>query len=298
MAPGQIGPEGLTEEEVIRNMISYCQTQSRQKPTKMAPPQSSTTRYPVNTTGSPPPNGYEATPPTITKRFGRPKPFDEEAAVLSFYGPADRRMIFLDYDGTLTEIVKNPKDAIIPEIMLDWLKTLASEPKNRVWIISGRPQDFLEAQLGKFNHIGLVAEHGAFMRRPGYQEWENVAADVDLSWQAPIKDAFDAFEKKHQGMVNVEQKKAALVLHYRQAQWQDIADMDAIDLKDDLQHMRVNYPVEIISGKCIIEARPSGINKGEIVRKIMAEAKQETGSPQFVLCVGDDVTDEGEYLPP
>ena len=50
------------------------------------------------------------------------------------------------------------------------------------------------------------------------------------------------------------------------------------------------YPVEVITGKANLEVRPRLINKGEIARRLVAEAKS---TPAMVFCTGDDTTDEG-----
>jgi trehalose-phosphatase len=48
--------------------------------------------------------------------------------------------------------------------------------------------------------------------------------------------------------------------------------------------------IEVISGKKNLEVRPSGTNKGELVRKIVQQA-----SPDFIFCAGDDRTDEDMF---
>ena len=50
----------------------------------------------------------------------------------------------------------------------------------------------------------------------------------------------------------------------------------------------IRWPVDITSGKCIVEARLRFIHKGQIARHLAQEIK-----PDFVLCAGDDLTDEG-----
>ena len=56
--------------------------------------------------------------------------------------PPHRLIVFLDYDGTLTPIVRDPQSAIPSDRVLRTIKTLAADPQNSVWIISGRDQTF------------------------------------------------------------------------------------------------------------------------------------------------------------
>jgi trehalose 6-phosphate synthase/phosphatase len=49
------------------------------------------------------------------------------------------------------------------------------------------------------------------------------------------------------------------------------------------------YDVEVMVGKANLEVRPRFVNKGEIAKRLVIEYD----SPDFVLCLGDDFTDEG-----
>jgi trehalose 6-phosphate synthase/phosphatase len=51
-----------------------------------------------------------------------------------------------------------------------------------------------------------------------------------------------------------------------------------------------------MAGKANLEVRPTFINKGEIVKRLVNAYGQEAGEPpEFVLCLGDDFTDEDMF---
>ena len=75
----------------------------------------------------------------------------------SFKNSSHRLLVF-DYDGTLMGFKDNPEDACPTEEVLDFLKRLASDDRNRVVITSGRDKSTLEKWFGNLN-IGLAAEH-------------------------------------------------------------------------------------------------------------------------------------------
>jgi len=214
--------------------------------------------------------------------------------VLTTYAPATNRLLLFDYDGTLTPIIRNAAQAILSDLHLNWLKILVSWPQNTIWVISGRDQAFLQAQLGSLTNVGLVAEHGAFMRRPQSSEWEDLAAKADMGWKATVRQAFETFESRHPGSF-IEEKRVATVLHYRKVELQAPAEVDATRCKKSLENSLEKWDVEVMSGKCVLEARPANVDKGKIVCRIMNEMRHRMGcSPEFVFCAGDDVTDEGE----
>jgi trehalose 6-phosphate synthase/phosphatase len=119
-------------------------------------------------------------------------PLLDKVALLTQYRAANKRLFMFDYDGTLTPIVKDPAAALPSDRLIRTLKALATDPRNAIWIISGRDQEFLQHQLGHIPEIGFSAEHGSFMRHPGSKEWENLAEKFDMSWQ---KEVFDCFQK-------------------------------------------------------------------------------------------------------
>ena len=210
----------------------------------------------------------------------------KNANILVAYGLARQRLLLFDYDGTLTDIVPNPRDALLGEPVFDELRKLASHPKNTVWIISGRDRYFLEKEPGRVAELGLIAEHGAFMRYPGTTEWQDICGGVDMSWQDRVESVMRGYKAAHP-LSAIERKSASVVWHYRNAKL--TSDLPAEGLKTELENtLGFNDPVEVKRGKCIVEVRLKFINKGQIASKLAQEYE-----PKFVLCAGDDVTDEG-----
>jgi trehalose-6-phosphatase len=51
-----------------------------------------------------------------------------------------------------------------------------------------------------------------------------------------------------------------------------------------------------MTGKANLEVRPKFVNKGEIAKTLVQNYGEGSGNaPEFVLCMGDDFTDEGMY---
>jgi len=92
--------------------------------------------------------------------------------------------------GTLTPIVKTPSMAVPSEPTLEALQRLCADPKNLVYIISGRDSDFLIQHLGHIEGLGMSAEHGGFMRAPGETKWTNFTEVLDMSWLNEVEEIF------------------------------------------------------------------------------------------------------------
>ena len=92
----------------------------------------------------------------------------------------------------------------------------------------------------------------------------------------------------------IERKKIALTWHYRRAH-PDHGVNQASRCRRDLERtVAKKWDVEVVPGKSNVEVRPRFVNKGEIARRLIERFGEEPGEdPEFVLCLGDDTTDEG-----
>lgn len=81
---------------------------------------------------------------------------------VSFYKRANRRAIFLDYDGTI--MPEFYRDKTPSEEVLSLLNNLCSDPKNIVFIVSGRDRSSLGKWFSSCENLGIAAEHGYFIR--------------------------------------------------------------------------------------------------------------------------------------
>lgn len=229
--------------------------------------------------------------------------------LLNNYKNSDRRLFLFDYDGTLTPIVKDPAAAIPSSRLLKIVDSLTADPKNQLWIISGRDLAFLEKWWGSKN-VGLSAEHGCFMRDVGQDKWHNLAETFDMTWQDKVEEVFKRYTEMTPG-ANIEKKKVALTWHYRRSDpelGKFQADKCTAELRATIEK---EYDVEVMEGKANIEVRPKFLNKGEIVKRLVLNPHGSSQDPSlaklnpekvpadqlpdFMLCLGDDQTDEDMF---
>ncbi|CDK28967.1 unnamed protein product [Kuraishia capsulata CBS 1993] len=229
-------------------------------------------------------------------------PYLNKPLVLNNYNAAHRRLFLFDYDGTLTPIVKEPSAAIPSARLQSLLQKITSDPKNELWIISGRDQQFLEKWIASNNpNVGLSAEHGCFMKVVGAQKWINLAESFDMSWQKEVAEVFQQYTERTPGSF-IERKKVALTWHHRKAD-PEFGEYQASKCKQQLDEtVAKKYDVEVMVGKANIEVRPKFVNKGEIVKRLILHTNPTSGEmrtvselPDFMMCMGDDLTDEDMF---
>lgn len=214
-------------------------------------------------------------------------------AVREAYKQARDCYFFLDYDGTLTPIVKTPSAARPSESTLESLRCLVKEAKNKVFVISGRDQHTLESWLGGIEGLGMSAEHGCFLRMPGSLQWDDLIADHSEDWKDAVTQVFEYFTDRTPGSF-IEHKRASITWHYRQCD-PDFGSWQARQCQSLLESTVVGkLPVEILAGKKNLEVRPVSVNKGQTLQKILSEGTSCIQA-DFIFCAGDDRTDEDMF---
>lgn len=69
----------------------------------------------------------------------------------------------------------------------------------------------------------------------------------------------------------------------------------AKEMLDHLESVLSNEPVEVVMGNTIVEVKPQGVSKGGAVERILLELSSHDSAPDFILCVGDDRSDEDMF---
>src|SRR5262249_11312306 len=77
------------------------------------------------------------------------------------YLRASRRLLILDYDGTLVPFADLPHQAAPPAAVLKVLASLAADSSNCVALSSGRRTRDMDQWFGMIQGLWLIAEHGA-----------------------------------------------------------------------------------------------------------------------------------------
>lgn len=172
--------------------------------------------------------------------------------IMSAYTKGKKRLLLFDYDGTLTPIVKIPSAALPPKEMLQALQKLVEDPRNLVFVISGRDQTCLDEWLGsKIKGLGLSAEHGSFIKYP-FGNWINLAQEIDFTWKKDVEDIFNYYEERTPGSFT-EHKVCSITWHYRLAD-PELGIYQSKECHQKLEKTLLSKnPIEILNGKKNLE---------------------------------------------
>ncbi|MGA1822344.1 MAG: bifunctional alpha,alpha-trehalose-phosphate synthase (UDP-forming)/trehalose-phosphatase [Thermoplasmatota archaeon] len=221
------------------------------------------------------------------QNVGKSKRMDRslKRRMIDDYTRSGRRLIMLDYDGTLTPFKSLPEEAVPDEKLRDTLRRLTDDDRNDVIIVSGRDHETLENWFGGLD-VNIVAEHGVWIReRKG--DWKMIEPLED-SWKENIRPVLESYVIKTPGTF-IEEKGYSLAWHYRRAdQAQALAQIS--EMKETLHNMTSNLNVGILNGNKVIEIKNIGVNKGRGVKNWL-----DCQSWDFILAMGDDWTDEDMF---
>ena len=198
------------------------------------------------------------------------------------YAQAAKRLLLLDYDGTLVGFQGRPAQAGPDPEIIEILNTLGGDERNTLTIISGRDRETLQKWLGDLP-VRIIAEHGGWLREQN-EQWHSFQP-VSEDWKLTIKPILELFSDRTPGSM-VEEKDFSLVWHYRRAE-PALAEVRTHELRDTLVNLTENMEVGVFEGSKILEVRKQGINKGRASEYLIDQ--DDWG---FLLAAGDDYTDE------
>lgn len=209
-----------------------------------------------------------------------------KTVLLADYQAAQRRLLLLDYDGTLASYVNSPDpDRVAPSrSLLRILSELAKQPNTEICVISGRTREALESWF-KDLPLTLVAEHGAWVKQDG--EWSQQQLSFN-EYKEVLLPILERYAERTPGAI-VEVKNFALVWHYDSVA-PELAYDRTSNLRHELQTIINNKEVGVFSGRKILEIKPRSIHKGIVADELLASSNAD-----FVLCIGDDYTDEDMF---
>ncbi|KAK4758271.1 hypothetical protein SAY87_019572 [Trapa incisa] len=208
--------------------------------------------------------------------------------IVSAYKRTKSRAILLDYDGTM--ILSNSISTTPSPETVAILNSLCRDPKNAVFLVSGKDRHTLTRWFSSCNKLGIAAEHGYFVRPNQDADWDTCISVPDFEWKEAAEPVMRLYMETTDGSA-IETKESAIVWDYHYAD-PDFGSCQAKELLDHLESVLANEPVSVKRGQNIVEVKPQGVNKGIVAERLLGAMKDRGTLPDFVLCIGDDWSDE------
>ncbi len=211
---------------------------------------------------------------------------EERSDIVRSFHQAEKRLIILDYDGTLKPFQASPSAlAGLPSLKVRLLLGSLSQRKStHVAVLSGRPRGVMNLWF-KGLKIDLASEHGARVRIGG--KWE-ISTNRIRKAKPAIRKIMEAYTASTPGS-RIEEKEFSMVWHFRNVV-PEVAYNRSTKLRHDLLKVLDDDALTVHLGNKTLEVKQRDIHKGMVVEKLMA-----TYRPDFVLCAGDDFSDEDMF---
>lgn len=197
------------------------------------------------------------------------------------YKNAMKRLILLDYDGTLVNFTLMPATAVLTEEISVIIKNLVSNPNTELFIITGRSDYEIDRFLDHLP-INIIAEHGALVKKDG--KWLSQIKGNNR-WKKAVVPMLNEIVKKCPGSY-LEEKRFSLTWHYRNAVT-DLGYKVSRELIHHLENFIHTFSLRILDGNKVVEILSDKTGKGKAVKNLCEQNKYD-----FILAIGDDATDE------
>jgi trehalose 6-phosphate phosphatase len=195
----------------------------------------------------------------------------------------DDYALFLDFDGTLVDIVERPDAVAVDPGLPDVLTRLQERLGGALAIISGRPVEFLDGRFvpHEFDMAGL---HGLEHRIAGRLSM------CDPDEHPTLRHTVERLSRivaDKEGVL-IEDKGCSVAIHWRLAPHEK--EFALATAHAAVEALGADYRVQ--HGKAVAEILPSAAGKGKVIERFLQEAPYKGRRPVFV---GDDLTDENGF---
>ena len=202
-----------------------------------------------------------------------------------------RPVVFLDFDGTLSDITAHPDSATLVDGAAEALRALAEQCP--VAVISGRDLADVRERV-KVDEVWYAGSHGLELMAPDGTYHENAAAADLIGTLARAACRLAEMIGDISG-IELEHKRFAVAVHYRNA---DPADIDRVTAA--VRSLGRSEGLRTTAGRKVIELRPNlywekGTTLNWLLERIHASDCATDAASVLPIYIGDDITDEDAF---
>lgn len=184
-----------------------------------------------------------------------------------------RPAVFLDFDGTLSDIVERPEAATLVDGAAEALRALAAQCP--VAVISGRDLADVRNRV-KVDGLWLAGSHGFELVAPDGSHHQNAAATAAIDGLAEAAAQLADALREIAGAV-VEHKRFAVAVHYR-----NVADDSVDNLIAAVRRLGHAAGLRVTTGRKVVELRPDiAWDKGKALVGSVSGSARPKSAPTY-----------------
>lgn len=208
---------------------------------------------------------------------------DADDSVLGDRQPA----VFFDFDGTLSDIVDDPDAAGLAPGAAEALLLLSAECP--VAVLSGRDLADVRQRVA-LPGIWYAGSHGFELIGPDGEHHQNDAAASAI----PVLEEAAGELRRRLGTITgvaLEHKRFGVAVHYRNAARDQVGEVLSA-----VRGAGRHTGLRVTTGREVIELRPDiDWDKGETLRWVVDQIREDGSGPLLPVYLGDDITDEDAF---
>ena len=210
------------------------------------------------------------------------------------YEKSHNRLIFFDFEGTLPSNINNNKPT---EEIINSLNELTNDKRNKIFIIAEKGKSQIYECFKQVKNLGVGVEYGFkyIINNPDKKNnknniWIKLIHNYNNTWIQNCISIMTPYTERYEGSF-LDIKESSVVWYYNDVD-QELGKNLASILTSELHNLINEYNLKIVNGKGFIEVIAFGINKGYFVSHILKKQIKKGKPPDFIMCVGDDFSDE------
>lgn len=214
------------------------------------------------------------------------------------YKTAENRLFIIDYEGTLAPHKTSSGIPLgSPARVVETLTDIMVDPKNIVYVMSGRKPDELENHFRTLPKAGLIAENGCFVREFGVENnlWTSF---VDLNeidrWKSQVRGILGYYSDRLEDSY-IEERHCSLLFRYEKSADQEAAVRFAGECADQINGACKSMHIHAVPIKHAVLVEQEDFSKGTAASHVfdtLCEQSKGLSAPDFMVVAGDDREDE------
>ena len=128
------------------------------------------------------------------------------------------------------------------------------------------------------------------VNRHGLDKWKKIIKKYDNEWIKNCSDIISPYVERCDGSF-LDIKESSIVWQYTDCD-QELGKQFVSAMSSELDNLINKYNLKIVNGKGFMEIIAVGVNKGYFVEYKIKEFIKNKKSLDFILCIGDDTSDE------